>query len=84
MVDRATTGGERAWSGMGDGRAQKFALLMVSEAVGKAVVDGWARATHPLMPLDVGRRMGEVWSALVGCRLSNEHVLLRPRSVAMV
>ena len=39
-VGRATTGGERAWSGLGDARAQIFLLSMVSVAVGKAVVDG--------------------------------------------
>ena len=45
---------------------------MVSVDVGKVVVDGWAREARRLMLLDVGRRMGEVWGALVGCRASNE------------
>ena len=71
-VGRATTRGERAWSGLGDERAQIFVLSMVSVDVGKVVVDGWAREACRLMLLDVGRRMGEVWGALVWCGPSYE------------
>jgi hypothetical protein len=49
-----------------------YLLSLVSVALGKAVVDGWARDARRLMLLGVGRRMGEVWGALVGCRTSNE------------
>ena len=64
-VGWATTGGEWGWGGLGDACARIFSLAMVSVAVGKAVVDGWTREPRRMMPLDVGRRMGEVWSALV-------------------
>ena len=41
-VGRANTGGERAWGGLGDARARKFSLSLVSVAVGKEVMGGWA------------------------------------------
>ena len=48
-VGWATTGGEWGWSGLGDARAQIFLLSTVSVAVGKTLVDGWAREARRLM-----------------------------------
>jgi hypothetical protein len=72
MVGRATTGGERAYGSLEDALARIFSLSLVSVAVRKAVVDGWAWEARQLMLLGVGKWVQKVWGWLVWCGPSNE------------
>ena len=73
---------------MGDGRLRRWASEFFDAADSDGCWDGSSGWDGRVDTLDDAfgcyEDVAKVWGEWVGCRLSNEHVLLRPRGVAMV